>query len=153
MILLSVIMTWVTFGPFGLRLDLWLVGLLGWLGILEGILSGSFSFAVPPGAGPLEVVLVLILAAVSVTLVVVGGIVALIPTKTATKIGRRSKSVSVGAGILSLIGVGLFVGFVMFWVSIFQPPSVSYGLGFFVAILGSILVIASAAIPKGKKMG
>ncbi len=74
------------------------------------------------------------LALVTLILVIVGGIIAF-----AHSIG----------GVVPLLGVGFF----LFQIesSVEAAALVSYGIGLFAAILGSIVVILAAAIPKEKK--
>ncbi len=143
MILLSVFLTWVTVSSFGtVELSLLRLAATAWEGIQIGFVSALiFVIFITP------------------ILVVVGGILTFLsmfqkPTKPLNWWQAKSPwevmvgAFPIGGGILSLIGVGLFM------LLVGTDPSVvgaSFGLGVFVAILGSILVIASATLPKAKK--
>ena len=72
-----------------------------------------------------------VVAIVTSILVVVGGIVAF--------------THSVG-GVVPLLGAGFF----FLWLGLVEAAVLSYGIGFFAAILGSVVIILAAAIPKEK---
>ncbi len=126
-VLLSVFLTWMIISltpaplQFNVELSLWQLFRLAW----ESLQSAQDPLS---PLGPLAPVVVIVTS----ILVVVGGIVAF--------------THSVG-GVVPLLGAGFY----FFWLGLVEAAVLSYGIGFFAAILGSIVVILAAAIPKEKK--